>query len=120
MAKTKSGQELPDLSNATITYLIDEVGEVRAQIKKLEELKGWYEAGLQTKEARHIRDMASLPENQRTPIPTRGEHYAMDKSSFERTALDKAKVEAKLSAEDFAECFTTTTVTQRRFTKLEG
>jgi len=41
--------KLPDLSNATPPYLADELGDIRAEIKRLQKLEGLYKDVLEAK-----------------------------------------------------------------------
>ncbi len=46
---SKKTFRMPDLSNATPTFLVDELGGVREQIKELQKLEGFYKEALQAR-----------------------------------------------------------------------
>ena len=80
MAKAK--QKMPDLSNATPTFLADELGGVREQIKKFKKLEGYYKEAM----------LARLEQGQTT---VEGEKYLQTIVEVEQMRFDTAGAKEK-------------------------
>lgn len=76
-------QELPNLANATPSFLIDEMGKLRAEIKKLQQLEGYYKEGLK---ARWPEDETSLD----------GETYSCNKENVVQFRLNTEMIRADM------------------------
>lgn len=106
MAKTKT--EIPNLANATPEFLTDELGEVRAQIKKLEKLKDLYSEALQGR-ARLLGQTKFI-----------GDKYTSEIVQMSRTGLDTAKVKESMDEDWVAEHSKTTEYSQVNVKSIEG
>jgi hypothetical protein len=74
--------KMPDLSNATPTFLVDELGKLREQASDLKKLEGVYKQAL----------MARLNGKQ----VVEGEEFVAMISSEKRTSLDTSKIKEEM------------------------
>lgn len=77
-------QEMPNLANATPSFLIDEMGRIRSEVKKLEQMEGYYKEALK----------AQWPEGE---TQEDGEIYAAERIYVVQGRLDTAKIREDMS-----------------------
>ena len=83
--------KLPNLSNATPEFLVDEIGDVRQQIKELEKKKGFYQEALLGR-ARLLGQ-----------THFKGDRWEADIVELSRTGLDTQTVKEEMGEEWYAE-----------------
>ncbi len=92
---------IPNLSNATIEMLVDEVGDLRAQQNKIKGLLAMHEAALKAR-------LGGAKE-------AKGERWQMEMSTSHQTRIDAESVKTILDAETLARVQKTLSITQMRF-----
>lgn len=92
---------IPNLANATVPMLVDEIGDLRAQANAIKGKLGMYEAALK----------ARLKDAQEAS----GDRWIMEKTISQQTRIDAESVKAVLDAETLAKVQKTISVTQMRF-----
>lgn len=81
--KEMTKERMPDLSNATPPFLVDELGKVRAQMSKIKRLEGYY------KEALSARWPAGESE-------CSGENFTCEREYVSQVRLDTDKIRADM------------------------
>ena len=82
--------EMPNLANATPSFLIDEMGRLRAEIKKLEQMEGYYKEALK----------AQWPEGEKSH---EGENYLAERLYVVQSRLDSAKIKEDMDEDWMSE-----------------
>lgn len=92
---------IPNLANATVPMLVDEVGDLRAQQNKIKGLLAMYEEALKAR-------LQGATE-------AKGERWQMERSTSQQTRIDAELVKTILDADTLAKVQKTIPVTQMRF-----
>jgi hypothetical protein len=92
---------IPNLSNATVEMLVDEVGDLRAQQNKIKGLLAMHEEALKAR-------LGGAQE-------AKGERWQMERSTSHQTRIDAEAVKTVLDAETLAKVQKTIPITQMRF-----
>ena len=100
----KTPSPLPNLDNATPSFLADELGTLRAQLKVLKQKEGI------------IRD-ALVARMQPSQTVAEGENYTAQLTHSEQRRLDTQTVRQLLTAEQLEECTKVVAITQVRTTQ---
>lgn len=81
----------PSLANATVSYLVDEVGQLRLRANSIKDDLAYYEEGLKARIGEQEEYAKTL--GQQAPPVFTGERFVMTRTKSERTALSKAAVD---------------------------
>jgi hypothetical protein len=100
----KAKVELPNLSNATPTYLADEIGAMRKEKKRLETLEAFF---MQALKARKGDDKI-----------VKGEKFELEFQSITQYRLDNEKVRELLTEDQLSECTKEVTFEQAKSREL--
>jgi hypothetical protein len=96
-------EDLPNLSNATPEFLIDEVGKMNDEKKRLDTLIKYFRA--------------KLDPMIKGKLHVAGGEYEVNLTYFDQERIDAAKVRELLPPDQIAQVISTTSVSQARFAK---
>lgn len=95
---------IPDLSNATVPFLVDDLADVRGQIKEMQKYEGILKARLQAERG----DKTSLD----------GATHRVTFSARSRSGLSADKVIAKFGEDAVKDCYSTTDYVEMRTSEI--
>lgn len=107
MAKRTSTDDMPNLDNYTDAALVDDIGETKAEIKKLEKREGYLKEALKSR----------MDEQDTTEMF--GDAYEANLGFQERSSLDVKRIREDMDEEWIEEYTRETTVSMLRLKELK-